>query len=507
MRKNQRLFTIAFFVMAFRAFASTIDYSTAVSFSTGISPRGIAVGRIVNENSQNLIVANFGSPTFIGQSTSVSILDPRNSFIQIFAPGTNGLNPIGKIQTASSPRGVFAFDSSGRGVQDILVTCYDANLLQVFRWANGQFVKMDEQETMKMPVGVTASWTRPGGLSFVAVANFGSNTISLFPIKDGKLGKRVDVTVSNGPTQIGIGDLDGSGDNQIIVACLSSNKLDVIAKSVSADKTDLDSFAVVKTIPLPEGSAPSDIKVVDLNGDGRADIAVAGYSKNTLMIYYQQKDGTLLAAPVLSTSGEHPNGLAVADIKRDGTKEVIVANRDSDTLDIFDPVNGQFQLNRTLKVTEEDGSSYGPVEVGVMDTRGNGKQDIIATHMRSNSIRVLNSQADPMPTPTPEFTNGNSQLTPFSDKSTFSYPNPSYEGKVKIVFNLEIPTSVKLRIYDVVGNLIWNEDISASKTQSGVNTITWMGANQQGEKVASGLYLYNITVGGLTVTKKTVLIH
>ncbi len=481
-------------------------FDPAQPLPTGISPRGIAVGNVLGNGSQAVVVANFGSPTFIGQSTPASLLNPANSTLSVFLTSPQGLQLSATIPTASSPRGLSLLDPGNQNRQSIFVTAYDANLLQVFNWLGGQWIKTDEAPTLTMPVGVATGFVRPGGTPLVAVADYGSNMLSLFSFKGMRLGPRFDVPVDGGPTQVAIGDLNGSGTNQVAVVCLASHKIDFLSGVVGDPAEGLSSVTVTQTLSLPEGSSPADLKIADLNNDGRQDLVVADFSGNEVYIYLQQKDGTLLAQPALATSGSHPNGLTVADLDGSGNKDIIVANRDSESIDIFQPVGGQYQLTQTLKTSADPVGSFGPVEVGVLDTREAGRQDLVATHMRSNTLQVLDQDA-PLAAPTPTAgvgSSGNWRLS-FSDQTTFCYPNPCHEGPVKFSFNLSAPSNVLFEVFDLSGERVWSQTVEEGQTQSGLNTFSWGATNQSGQTLATGLYVYRISVGDQAVTKKLAL--
>ena len=357
-----------------------------------------------------------------------------------------------------------------------------------------------------MPIGVTAGTTGRAGSPFVAVANYGSSSLSLYPVVRGKLGKRVDVAVPEGPTQVAVGDLNGNGENEIAVVCLIARKIEILS-APPGKPDDVASYAISKTIDLPEGSAPADLRISDLNGDGKSDLVVADFLKNALFIYLQQRDGSLSPQPALSTSGSHPNGLTVADLDGDGTDEIIVANRDSDSIDIFQWGDSHFQLVKTLKTADDTNSSFGPIEVVVLDVNGSGALSLAASHMRSNTIKILSPVNAPSVASKVQLAAQGQTGEPFSENSTFCYPNPSYDGKVKIHFTLEGPTQVNLQVFDVRGESVWGQTLSPSQTQEGVNLLNWDGVNQAGQRLASGLYLLTITVGDKTVTKKVALIH
>jgi hypothetical protein len=291
--------------------------------------------------------------------------------------------------------------------------------------------------------------------------------------------------------------------------CLPTHQLKILSMNPAGKEDDLSSFSVTKSLVLPEGSAPSDLRIADLNGDGKADLVVSDFSKSAVLIYLQQKDGTLAAQPPLLTSGNHPNGLTVADLNGDGAKEIIVANRDSDSIDIIQWTGTQFQLTDTLKVAADSDSSFGPVEVGVLDTTGQGKLDLVSSHMRSNTIKVLTQVRASLPPAaiTAQLFSSNGPDTPFSEKTTYCYPNPTHDGKVKFSFTLSSSSDIVLQVFDVRGESVWSQKISTSQTQNGINTINWDGINQNGENLASGMYLYRITVNDHSVTKKVAIIH
>jgi hypothetical protein len=404
-----------------------------------------------------------------------------------------------------------AFDLDGSGIQSVLVTDYDAKLLQIFKWKGGQFEKTAEVPTLSQPVGLAVGSTRAdgGGTLFAAVADYGANRLSLFPLVNGGVGDRVDITVSGNPVQAAVGNLDGTGENSIAVADLTSDKIDLLKRPSSAAPGDLTAYQVVQTISLPAGSSPSALAAVDLNGDGKTDLVVADFESSQLSVFLQQKDGSLEALPAIATSGLHPNGLTVADLKGDGQKEIVVANRDSDSLDIFQWVNGTFQLLQTLTVVSGAVSSFGPVDVAALDTRHQGVLDLAVSHMRSNSVQVLAqgltvSGGTPTPTPDAAVTLTGSS---FSKETTYAFPNPATGGQVNFNFDLSAPTRVRMQVFEITGKEVWSKTLEASQTQAGVNQLSWDLSNNAGQGLASGLYLYRVSAGDLSFTRKLAILH
>ncbi|MDI6703781.1 MAG: S8 family serine peptidase [bacterium] len=102
---------------------------------------------------------------------------------------------------------------------------------------------------------------------------------------------------------------------------------------------------------------------------------------------------------------------------------------------------------------------------------------------RINVYRTLTSETPPPPLE-PKLTN------------VFSYPNPTYDGRTTIRFDLKgIPTKdINICIYDSAGELVHRVDPERIATKGYTYLYSWNGENDLGEKVRSGIYLYKIEV-------------
>jgi hypothetical protein len=145
------------------------------------------------------------------------------------------------------------------------------------------------------------------------------------------------------------------------------------------------------------------------------------------------------------------------------------------------------------------------VEVAAMDSKGIGDVDLVTTHMRTNSIKVLNQILSPTLIPTPLAESPVDSR--FTSQRTFFFPNPSRDGHLTLSFNLPYSQTVSLKVFDISGNLVYDQLIGSGQTQAGLNQIQWNGVNEKGARLASGLYIYKVTVGNQTVTKKFAIIR
>lgn len=84
------------------------------------------------------------------------------------------------------------------------------------------------------------------------------------------------------------------------------------------------------------------------------------------------------------------------------------------------------------------------------------------------------------------------------------YPNPSNSG-IYIPYELAEATDVKIMIYNVAGELVRRLDMGTQPAGSYVanNKVAyWNGYNDEGEKVASGIYFYVFKAGNFMATRK-----
>jgi hypothetical protein len=149
--------------------------------------------------------------------------------------------------------------------------------------------------------------------------------------------------------------------------------------------------------------------------------------------------------------------------------------------------------------------SFGPVEVGILDTEGDGRVDLVTTHMRSDSLKVFHGDGGSNDAKALKV--GGEEPSFLSPGSTFAEPNPSRDGRVSFLFSLAGPAAVTVQIFDITGTPVWGTTLAPGETQAGRNKVSWKGTNQAGTRVASGLYLYRITAEGRSVTKKVSIIR
>ncbi|MFH1783674.1 MAG: FlgD immunoglobulin-like domain containing protein [bacterium] len=104
-------------------------------------------------------------------------------------------------------------------------------------------------------------------------------------------------------------------------------------------------------------------------------------------------------------------------------------------------------------------------------------------------------------------------VTTTSEQTTFQetvyvYPNPAKSGQATFAYTLSRASNVKLEVYSLMGELVYS---SSKDDVSGDRTWVWNCKNDGGGDVATGLYLYKLTVkeGSNTyeTTKKLIIVR
>ena len=88
-----------------------------------------------------------------------------------------------------------------------------------------------------------------------------------------------------------------------------------------------------------------------------------------------------------------------------------------------------------------------------------------------------------------------------------NYPNP-FNPETWIPYHLAEPAEVRLTIYAINGRVVRRLDLGhqdAGYYQSKSRAAYWDGRNNVGERVASGIYFYTLTVGDFAATKKLLI--
>ncbi len=250
--------------------------------------------------------------------------------------------------------------------------------------SSGTFATKVDYTTGASPIGVAVGDVNGDGKADMVVANNGPDTVSvLINSGTGTFATKVDYSTGTNanPWGVDLGDLNGDGKADMVVANNSTSSISVFLNN--GDGT----FAT--RVAYTAGSAPYDVTIGDLNGDGKADLAVTNGSSSTLSIFINKGDGTF-ATKVDYATGTGPRFNAIGDVNGDGKADIATVGI-SDVVSIFiNKGNGTF----ATKVDYSTGAGTDPFDVAIGDLNGDGKADLAVTNGSSSTLSIFINNGD-----------------------------------------------------------------------------------------------------------------
>jgi flagellar hook assembly protein FlgD len=82
-------------------------------------------------------------------------------------------------------------------------------------------------------------------------------------------------------------------------------------------------------------------------------------------------------------------------------------------------------------------------------------------------------------------------------------PNP-FNPDTEIKFNLPRSSNVTLEIFDITGRKVTT--LINKKLSSGPHSVSWNGRDESGTEVSTGIYLYRLSTGEYSDTRKMLLL-
>jgi hypothetical protein len=138
------------------------------------------------------------------------------------------------------------------------------------------------------------------------------------------------VQIGSGQNTIAVGDLNGDGKLDVMVANSSDNNVNILLGN--GDGT----FTQAPGSPIPVGTTPYSLALADFTGNGKLSLAVANYGDNTLTLLLGNGNGTFTQAPGSPIPvGKNPASLAVGDFNGSGRLGLAVANAGDSTVSIL----------------------------------------------------------------------------------------------------------------------------------------------------------------------------
>lgn len=250
------------------------------------------------------------------------------------------------------------------------------------------------------PVGATyAPITETvNGLTAYADTSFLPIFTSGGTLSSASLGPQVNLGAGNGPARVAIGDLDGDGKPDVVIANIYDGSIWVY-RNISTNGTLVaGSFAppVIFTIGGGRDSTWG-LALGDLTGDGRLDIVVADENLNIVSVFQNFCTPGNIATNTFGNRVDLPVGgdaqtVVVADVDGDGKPDIITSDWGSNAVSVLQNIgtNGTITTNSFAPAIN---FAVGPTPkfMAVADLDGDGKPDVVTSNTgdSSNAVSVL----------------------------------------------------------------------------------------------------------------------
>jgi len=376
---------------------TTADIAAKVDFTAGSNPSSVAVGDLDGDGKPDLAVVNNTGNTvslFRNISSNGSITASSFAAKVDFATGSFPYSvAVGDLDGDGKP------DLAVVNNSDNTVSVF-RNISSSGSITASSFAAKVDFATGSFPYSVVIGDLDGDGKPDLAVANNSDNTVSVFrntassgPITAASFAAKVDFATGSNPISVAIGDLDGDGKPDLALANHSSNTISVLRNTASSGSITAASFAA--KVDFATGTNPRSVAIGDLDGDGKPDLAVANLNSNTVSVFRNTaSSGSITAASFAAkvdfATGNGPFSVAIGDLDGDGKPDLAVANFNRNTVSVFRNTASSGSITAAsfaAKVDFATGSNPGSVAIGDLD--GDGKPDLAVANNGFNTVSVL----------------------------------------------------------------------------------------------------------------------
>ncbi|CAF1150131.1 unnamed protein product [Adineta steineri] len=296
---------------------------------------------------------------------------------------------------SSQPRSIAVADLNNDHHMDIVVANSGTNTIGVFISNNNN----NSNETFSIQQTYsTEPQTRPYSIVIadfnndiyldIAVANFGTNSISIFigNINSTYNSQRVFSTHSFRPWFISVGDFNNDHYSDLAVVFYGTDNIGIYLGIGNG------SFQNAIIYLTGYDSLPYSLAISDFNNDNQLDIVVANYGTNNIEIFFGCGNGTFVNQTIYTTTHQsNPASISVGDFNGDQLLDIVVANHGQGNIGIFlCHSNGTFGMQTTWNIDSKSRPQFVSVGYITNDTY----LDVVVVDSENDRIYIIPGNGD-----------------------------------------------------------------------------------------------------------------
>jgi len=382
-------YSAAPFIVTFQGGGGAFDansFAPKIDFATDTNPFTTFLGDLDGDGKTDLVCGSYTTPV-------VTIFRNTSNI------GTISFAPKIDLQVVGYWSSCTIGDIDGDGKLDLAVGNFNTNTLSVFRNTstpgNISFAARQDYATGVNPQFVSIGDLDGDGKSDIVTANYGSDNVSVFRNTSTpgniSLASKIDFESVTSPFTNSIGDLDGDGKPEIVVATQGNSFFSILRNT-----STIGNISFAAKVDYDSQGPPWHVVIGDLDGDGKADLAAAnnnGFSSGSVSLFRNTSVvGAISFAPrqdyFLSAAGSFY--ACLNDLNGDGKPDLAVNCYWSDELSIFRNTSQNGSISLEANVLYNTGS--GPQAPNASDLDGDGKPDIALHNLFGGTISVLRNQ-------------------------------------------------------------------------------------------------------------------
>jgi len=275
--------------------AGNVNFTSRGDFPCGGNANAIAAADIQNDGKVDLVTANSASNT-------ISVF--RNQI------GVNGgVSFVAKVDfaTGKTPSSLAIADIDGDGRPEIISGNFTDNTISVFK-----------------------NNTSPGG-----------------GIPATSIGAKLDIVVGGRATAVFSSFIDNDTHPDIIVAvnnpATAVNKISILRNLMTAAGA-ITAASFAAPVDINTGSQPVAVGIGDIDGDGNPDIIAADYNGKSVSVFRNTSTGSVISTSTIAvkvdfSTGNTPHGLTINDLDGDGRPDIVVTNDLDNSISILHNYN------------------------------------------------------------------------------------------------------------------------------------------------------------------------